>query len=77
MVVVKKRIAKKTKNVSFINVGYFISAKALLASLYDRYALTRVQDGTIAKPEALIGIENFVNKVEGIKADFEKVSRWK
>ena len=77
MIVVKRKVAKKTNNVSFVNEGYFISAKALLSSLYDRYALIRIKDSTIHKSEALIGIENFVNKVEDIKAEFEKVSRWK
>ena len=77
MVIIRKSVAKKSKKVSFINVGYFISAKALLSNLYDRYALARIKDSTIHKTEALIGIENFVNKVENIKAEFDKVNKWK
>ena len=77
MIIIRKSVSEKTKKISFINEGYFISTKALLANLYDRYALARVQDSTIYKSEVLIGIENFVNKVESIKAEFEKVSKWK
>ena len=77
MIIVKRKVAKKTNNISFVNEGYFISAKALLSNLYNRYGLERIKDSTIHKPEILTGIENFVNKVEDIKAKFEKVSRWK
>ena len=77
MIIIKRIVAKKSKNVSFVSEGYFISAKALLSSLYNRYALARIKDSTITKPEALVGLENFVNKVEDIKTEFEKVSRWK
>jgi|LGOV01.1.fsa_nt_gb hypothetical protein len=75
--IMKKKVSKKTEKVSFVNEGYFIGAKALFSNLYERYALARIKDETIIKPEILIGIENFVNKVEGIKADFDKVSVWK
>ena len=77
MIIIRKNVAEKSKKVSFISEGYFINAKALLSSLYNRYTLARIKDSTIYKTEALIGIENFVNKVEDIKAEFEKVSRWK
>ena len=77
MIIIRKNIAKKSKKVSFISEGYFISTKALLSSLYDRYALAKIKDDTIYKSEALVNIENFVNKVEGIKTDFNKVSKWK
>ena len=77
IVIMKKKISKKTKRVTFVNEGYFISAKALLSNLYERYALARIKDETIVKSEILVGLENFVNKVEGIKADFEEISRWK
>lgn len=77
MIIVKRKVSKKTKKIRYAEYGYFISAKALLSGLYDRYALERVQDGTIAKPETLIGIENFVNKVEECKIEFEKINKWK
>ena len=77
MIVKRRRVSDKTKKITFVNEGYFISGKALLSRLYDSYLLERVKDGTIQSPEVLVGIENFVNKVEGIKAEYEKVSRWK
>ena len=77
MIIMKKNTNKKTERVTFTNNGYYISGKALLSRLYDMYLMERVKDKTIMKPEILVGIENFVNKVESIKSEFEKVSRWK
>ena len=77
MIVKRKIVSKKTKKVSFVNDGFFISGKALLSRLYNSYMLARVKDGTIVKSGALIGIENFINKVEEAKLEFEKISRWK
>lgn len=76
IIIMRKSISKNNK-VNFINEGYFISAKALLSNLYDKYALARIKDSTIYKTEVLIGIENFVNKVEKIKSEFDKVNKWK
>lgn len=77
MIVKRKKVSKKTKKVSFVSEGFFISGKALLSRLYDSYMLARVKDGTIVKPEALVGIENFINKVEKAKLEFERISKWK
>lgn len=76
MIIMKKNISK-TKKINFVNIGYYISGKALLSRLYDMYLMERLKDKTIVKPEILIGIESFVNKVEKIKAEFDEVSRWK
>ena len=77
MIIIRRKIGKESKKISFVNEGYFISAKALLSRLYDRYALARIKDSTIYISEALIGLEEFVGKVESIKTDFDKINKWK
>lgn len=72
-IIVYKKFISKNDKTKFRADGFYVGGKALLHKLCDLYILEKVRDKTVVKTSNFKEIENFVNKIEEIKNEYNKI----